>query len=72
MSPAMDTRMVEVRKRRSEVAKRDIKIRIDRDLAALLDEWARQKSVSRGAIIERALDFYFGFREVSKENTTHG
>jgi predicted transcriptional regulator len=68
----MKSNLVEVRKRRSEVAKRDVKIRIDRDVAALLDEWARQRSVSRGALVERALGLYFKFKEVSKENTTHG
>mgnify|MGYP000455523007 CR=1 FL=1 len=66
------TRMHEVRKRRSEVAKRDLKIRLDRDVAALLDQWAKQRSISRGALVERALDLYFRFREVSKENPTHG
>jgi predicted transcriptional regulator len=72
MNTGMNSKLVEVRKRRSEVAKRDVKIRIDRDVAALLDEWARRRSVSRGALVERALDLYFKFKEVNKENTTHG
>jgi predicted transcriptional regulator len=72
MNDGMNSKLVEVRKRRSEVAKRDVKIRIDRDMAALLDEWARRRSVSRGALVERALDLYFKFKEVSKENTTQG
>jgi predicted transcriptional regulator len=62
----------EVRRRRSEVAKRDIKVRLDQDIAAMLNEWAQRKSISRGALIERALDLYFQLGEVNKANPTHG
>jgi hypothetical protein len=62
----------EVRQRRSEVAKRDIKVRLDQDIAAMLDEWTRGKLISRGALIERALDLYFRLGEVNKANPTHG
>jgi hypothetical protein len=62
----------EVRRRRSEVAKIDIKVRLDRDIAAMLNEWAQGKSISRGALIERALDLYFRLGEVNKANPTHG
>ncbi len=46
------------RLRRSQTRKKDIKIRLDNDLARQLDTLAETLSVSRGSILERALDLY--------------
>ncbi|MEM4407525.1 MAG: ribbon-helix-helix domain-containing protein [Candidatus Caldarchaeum sp.] len=46
------------RKRRTETAKKDIKIRLDQDLARQLDVLAETLNVSRGSLIERALDLW--------------
>jgi uncharacterized protein (DUF4415 family) len=44
---------------RKEQAKAHLSIRIDRDVFEILTKTAEELRLSRGAIVERALDFYF-------------
>jgi transketolase len=44
---------------REEQAKAHLSIRIDRDVFDILTKTAEELRISRGAIVERALDFYF-------------
>jgi hypothetical protein len=44
---------------REEQAKAHLSIRIDRDVFEILTRTAKELQLSRGAIVERALDFYF-------------
>ncbi|MEM4413848.1 MAG: ribbon-helix-helix domain-containing protein [Candidatus Caldarchaeum sp.] len=64
----MTQKMEYARKRRTETAKKDVKIRLDQDLARQLDELAEALSVSRGSLIERALDLWLTLK--GRENTT--
>jgi hypothetical protein len=53
--------------RRGETAKSHLSINIDRDVFEILDKTAKEFGLSRGAIVERALDFYFRLSRLAPE-----
>jgi hypothetical protein len=59
MSIEIKDRAYRARLRREETAKRGLSVKVDRDVFEILDQAARELGLSRGAIVERALDFYF-------------
>jgi hypothetical protein len=52
---------------RAEQAKAHLSIRIDRDVFEILTKTAEELRLSRGAIVERALDFYFKVARLAPE-----
>jgi predicted transcriptional regulator len=52
---------------RDQQAKAHLSIRVDRDVFEILDQTAKELKLSRGAIVERALDFYFRLSRLAPE-----
>jgi predicted transcriptional regulator len=52
---------------REEQAKAHLSIRVDRDVFEILTRTAEELQLSRGAIVERALDFYFKVARLAPE-----
>jgi hypothetical protein len=67
MSVEIKDRAYRARLRREAAAKSQLSIKIDRDVFEILDTAAKELGLSRGALVERALDFYFRLSRLAPE-----